>query len=463
MKRLSAKSLILVVLFLAACEEQYVSIKKEKLNKIEYTSLDRELKLSRAIEQIGLNKNGSSSGRLMSGLTEFKTDSILKVLQLDSSNYSYTIPIVEDASKKSFRNLIFKRVKDGFFAFVLEYVTDEAVINFQSFSGEVKRYDLEGLLLDEAHLSKVKLTNTSGRTMACFADVTVECVKEVFGGWDHSTGKPFNECEEWATVITIDCSGGSGGGGSSGGWSNPGTYVPDPYVGGGGGGGSSSGGTGGSNPPSNGGLTFEGGDPIGVIPPSSWPGSDNGYPYMWWEDDSWLDANFSLAVDQDYNRLTQAEKDLVKLYPAEAYLISKNVNIATSETVTQFGRNGLNDKSDAFRHSYFQSINTRSVGATITKLFSDAHESEVPTELILEKEMDLFNNQVGINYAINNPPRASLSLLIMEALIRGELRYLSPTLPPPFDHLGNPIPGGDPLFNSTHGITSATQLVPTNL
>lgn len=51
----------------------------------------------------------------------------------------------------------------------------------------------------------------------------------------------------------------------------------------------------------------------------------------------------------------------------------------------------------------------------------------------------------------------------MDALIRGELRYLSPTLPPPFDQLGNPIPGGDPLFNSTHGITSATCLVPTNL
>ncbi len=298
--------------------------------------------------------------------------------------------------------------------------------------------------------------------MACFADVDVECVSG--GGTSTATGIPL-PCFQWVTTITIDCSGTPGGGSSSGGgggWTNPGSYVPDPYVGGGGsGGGSNSGGTGGSNPPS-GDPSFEGGDPIGVLPPLTWPGSKSGYPYMWWEDDSWLDMNFSLAVDQDYNRLTQAEKDLVKLFPAEAYLISKNVNVATSETVTQFGRNGLNDKSDAFRHAYFQAINTGSVGATITKLFSDAHESEVPTILVLEKDMDLFNNQVGINYAVDNPSTTSLSLPIMDALIRGELRYLFPTLPPPFDQFGNPILGGDPLFNTTHGITSATSLIPTN-
>ncbi|MCE2733764.1 MAG: hypothetical protein O9302_04030 [Cyclobacteriaceae bacterium] len=276
MERIVTRTLLSIILLFTACQEQDFLIRKEKLNKIEYTSLDKEQDLSRAIEQIGLNKKNSSSGRLMSGLAELKTDSILKVLQGDSVNYSYTISIDEPVAKKSFRNLIFKRVQKGFFAFVLEYVTDEPIINFQSFSGMVKRYDLEGILLEEVRLNNAKLSNLSGRVMACFADVTVECVSG--GGTSTATGLPL-PCLEWVTVITIDCSGGSGGGGgSSGGWSNPGTYVPDPYVGGGGGGGSSSGGSSGSTPPPTNDPPFEGGDPIGVLPPSSWPGSESGYP-----------------------------------------------------------------------------------------------------------------------------------------------------------------------------------------
>jgi len=96
-----------------------------------------------------------------------------------------------------------------------------------------------------------------------------------------------------------------------------------------------------------------------------------------------------------WKTLTQAEKDLIKQYPHEAYGIFKNRKIAEDETRAKFGFNRRNDKSDAFRHAYYNVINTNVVGIDIAKLFSDAHESEVPTPLIKETQMDLFNNNIG--------------------------------------------------------------------
>ena len=147
------------------------------------------------------------------------------------------------------------------------------------------------------------------------------------------------------------------------------------------------------------------------------------------------------------------------MYPDKAYSISLNKDIAEKETVTQLGRNGLNDKSDAFRHAYFQAINTNVIGAYFTKLFSDAHESETPTQLALEKEMDLFNNKVGIDISTSSNRNAT-SLQIMDALLNGSLRYLDPT------DANDPNFWGNNGFNNrgtaTHGIMSSTSLKPTN-
>jgi len=89
---------------------------------------------------------------------------------------------------------------------------------------------------------------------------------------------------------------------------------------------------------------------------------------VWWEDDNWLDNpnNFNLDLDQDqngqYDRLTAAEKALVKKYPTHAYMIIRNKPVAEQETVAIFGQNGLNDKSDAFRHAFFNAMNRRDLG-----------------------------------------------------------------------------------------------------
>jgi len=136
-----------------------------------------------------------------------------------------------------------------------------------------------------------------------------------------------------------------------------------------------------------------------------------------------------------------------------------NKSIAENQTISKMGNNGLNDKSDAFRHCFFQAINTMSLGASITKQFADAHESEVPSQLQKEKDMDLYNNGVGISYGQSLSFWTSVSELandVYDKVTNGELRYLKP------------IDYSDPNFwgtgpnNATHGITSSTSLTPTN-
>ena len=144
---------------------------------------------------------------------------------------------------------------------------------------------------------------------------------------------------------------------------------------------------------------------------------------------------------------------------------------------------GLNDKKDAFRHAFFNALNTRDVtprgispypppvgwlpytSAQIVTMFANAHESEVPVQLIKEKVMDVHNNTEGINYcqSCNSTYTNSyISEAIMQILLFGSLHYLSPLLPPPFFSDGTPNPNGDPNYNYSHGITNFTLVMPTN-
>lgn len=169
---------------------------------------------------------------------------------------------------------------------------------------------------------------------------------------------------------------------------------------------------------------------------------------VWWEDNTWLGNpnNFSLDFDdeyQEYKKLKAAEKTLVGMFPLQAYIIRKNVKPSHNMSDQRMGsvlNDGLNDKKDAFRHAYFNAINTRDVpprlvpipvsAFAIVRLFADAHETEVPSQLQLEVIMDTFNNQVGIDYCWNCVPGFSSDDSIADAikakLQGGELRYLSP-------------------------------------
>ncbi len=145
--------------------------------------------------------------------------------------------------------------------------------------------------------------------------------------------------------------------------------------------------------------------------------------------------------------LNACEVAIAIQFPIEAIRIYKNREIAHGYTQYIFGAyssgNGHNDCADAFRHTFFNAINTRDTNSSVTLLFSSAHECGTPEDRIKEKEMDLFNNSVGINIGKNNSNKNDneIALLVMSELVGGKLRVLS-----------NLTPLNDP--------TSSTQLIP---
>jgi hypothetical protein len=210
---------------------------------------------------------------------------------------------------------------------------------------------------------------------------------------------------------------------------------------------------------------------------------------MWWENTAWLDNsnNFKLNVDDQSYDLNSEEKLLCTLFPVQAYRIFKNVNIAYNKTDEYMGiqLRGLNDKKDAFRHAFFNAINTRSVSigtrdipergifnepvpkATIVRMFANAHESNVPPLLYLEKNMDLFNNEVGIGIfencqSCNGFTDNIVAGIVLSRLVQGELRHIFPlNYVTSKDYDGNKD-GYQDCTNCLDGILPNSTIIPTN-
>lgn len=201
--------------------------------------------------------------------------------------------------------------------------------------------------------------------------------------------------------------------------------------------------------------------------PEDFPGKSDGLDFGWWLDEEQVGIVMHNNYD-GFNNLTDAEKRLTYLYPIPAYKIKQNVPIAFAAVTQKFGQlqfpQGLNDKIDAFRHAYFLAINTKSTTKFYAKMFSDAHESEVAAGLVKEKQMDLYNNQKGIDYAIAQPQAsvAQLVNMIYDLMNYGYLVYLSPldfAASPSFDSNGN---GQQDCNACLNGITTQTQMIYTN-
>ncbi len=156
---------------------------------------------------------------------------------------------------------------------------------------------------------------------------------------------------------------------------------------------------------------------------------------------------FEIDPYNTWRSLTDDERDLISREPFAAWGIYQNREIAVQETIRRFGQNGRNNKADAFRHAYYNALNAEFAGVDLAEEFGNAHESETPQELSLEKEMDLFNNEAGRNLIDQGETNSELSDAVFSALEQGELRYLSPL---------------DPAFSSIGGINPNTRLIPTN-
>ncbi|MCE7055889.1 hypothetical protein LZF95_14505 [Algoriphagus sp. AGSA1] len=127
--------------------------------------------------------------------------------------------------------------------------------------------------------------------------------------------------------------------------------------------------------------------------------------------------------------LKNCEKKLIRSDPSywpDAINVFLNKESAENKTRSIFGINGRNDCSDAFRHAYWNALNTKRIGIASAALFGTAHECQRPTAN-LETAMDYYNNDVGRTIALNNP-NASDNLLadyVLQSLHNGELKIIS--------------------------------------
>lgn len=103
-----------------------------------------------------------------------------------------------------------------------------------------------------------------------------------------------------------------------------------------------------------------------------------------------------------WNALTDSEKKLCIRYPFDALKVNTAKNIATSQTESKFGTNGLGNRSDAFRHGIWNAEMTILIGKEKAELFATAHEDKDVTgnesdgyPKTAHRDMDLHNNAVG--------------------------------------------------------------------
>jgi hypothetical protein len=77
---------------------------------------------------------------------------------------------------------------------------------------------------------------------------------------------------------------------------------------------------------------------------------------------------------------------------------------------------------DAFRHAYWNSLLTKNFGKEWTNQFTTAHEAR-PGNPATREAMDLYNNEIGRQIAIDNPnaSEAELANLLIQAINSGKL------------------------------------------
>lgn len=104
--------------------------------------------------------------------------------------------------------------------------------------------------------------------------------------------------------------------------------------------------------------------------------------------------------DNDYpwDKLNEDEKDFVRKHPIAAKRFFENSKKAFKFVQNEDGaHNGL---GDAKRHAYWSALNAKSEGEDLAREFGNAHENN-PGQPISEREMDLFNNEVGYNIGVD--------------------------------------------------------------
>ena len=123
-----------------------------------------------------------------------------------------------------------------------------------------------------------------------------------------------------------------------------------------------------------------------------------------------------------YNNLNSEEKKLVNENPVIAVAVYAWADEATSRTISIYGRNGVDDNSDAFRHGCWNILMTEHIGYYWTSRWATAHEA---TSSGVSKTMDLKNNQIGRDSWVSGKSDSQLASIIVLKVNTGKMWRIS--------------------------------------
>ena len=119
------------------------------------------------------------------------------------------------------------------------------------------------------------------------------------------------------------------------------------------------------------------------------------------------DLNSRAYTDMDgylSSKLNSKEQALYNANKSKALLCMFNGRLAISYAASNYIEAVLhNGNGDAFRHTLWNFGMTIDVGSTFAKTWSDAHEYGSVGQPTIERTMDLFNNNVGIQLGKDYP------------------------------------------------------------
>lgn len=145
------------------------------------------------------------------------------------------------------------------------------------------------------------------------------------------------------------------------------------------------------------------------------------------------DTNYIYEVIGGQCRLNSLEQALFNANPTNGFKACLAGKEAQDYTIYKFGKNGHNDKTDAFRHAAW---NINIIGFTddiyFAKEWTDAHEDGALSQPYEEYHMDLNNNSVGRMAAKSAGVSTSSSITTVRNVIdtaykSGNLQYINPS------------------------------------
>jgi ankyrin repeat protein len=102
-------------------------------------------------------------------------------------------------------------------------------------------------------------------------------------------------------------------------------------------------------------------------------------------------------------KFSKKERELKSRSPKEFAETAVLATVARSSNYILFGEDEQDDNTDAFRHSLWCALMSKYISVEWAKEYSDAHENVDSNNIGLTSQMDLFNNNFGIQLVKNSP------------------------------------------------------------